>query len=108
MDLEAMSREELINHIKEMNRQLANVIVLWGGIEEMRQTLRETAENKSGEYTAEEAKNAAIILEKDGAFEQFIQLIRDSFDRGGINYVLSEKISALMQEAASRYTTSSH
>jgi hypothetical protein len=104
MDIEAMSREELIDHIREMNHHLSNVIVMWGGIAEMRQTLEDTARNETGDYTEQEAANAALILQKDGAFDELIQLLRESFDRGGINYVLSEKITALMQEVATRYT----
>ncbi len=41
-------------------------------------------------------------FENDGAFDEFIELVRESFERGGINYVLSEKVSAIMQEVAER------
>ena len=103
MNLENMDREELINHIREMNEYMDNVIVFWGGKKEFQETFREVAANKGGEYSEQEAKNASLILESEGAFDEFVQLLRDSFERGGINYMLSEKISALMEEVASRH-----
>lgn len=102
MDIESMSREELIAHIKEMNAYMDNVVVFWGGKRELRETLAEVAANRDGEYTEQEARNAAVILKTQGAFEEFVELLRDSFERGGINYMLSEKISALMEEVVSR------
>jgi hypothetical protein len=101
MDIATMTREELIEHIKEMNDYIDNVVVLWGGKREFRETFEIVAQNESGEYTEEEVANAKIIIETEGAFDEFIQMVRDSFERGGINYVLSEKISALMEEVAS-------
>jgi hypothetical protein len=103
MDLENMSREELVSHIEEMNDYMENVIVFWGGKREFLKTFADVAANETQEYSDEEAKNASVILEAEGAFDEFIELIRDSFERGGINYMLSEKISALMEEVASRY-----
>jgi hypothetical protein len=102
MDIATMTRDELIEHAKKMDEYIDNVVVLWGGKREFRETFEAVARNESGEYTEEEAANAKIILETDGAFDEFIEMVRDSFERGGINYVLSEKISALMEEVASR------
>ncbi len=103
MCLEDMSKQELIDRIREMNEYMENVVVFWGGRKEFQETFNDVARNESGEYTAEEALDASVLLENQAAFEEFIRLVRDSFERGGINYVLSEKITALMQEAASRY-----
>ena len=103
MDIAKMTREELIDHIREMNDYIDNVVVLWGGKRQFRETFEAVARNESGEYTKEESANAKIIIETEGAFDEFIEMVRDSFERGGINYVLSEKISALMEEVASRY-----
>ncbi|MCA1961837.1 MAG: hypothetical protein LDL33_13715 [Desulfomonile sp.] len=103
MNPESMTREELIQRVKEMNEFFDNVVVFWGDKRRLLDTFREVADNADGEYTPEEAANARIILDTPGAFESFIELTRDSFERGGISYVLSEKISALMEEVASRY-----
>ncbi len=103
MDFDGMSREELVQHIQEMNNYMDNVIVFWGGKREFRETFEQVARNHEGEYTQEEARNASLILESDGAFDKFVELVRDSFERGGISYVLSEKISAIMEEVATRY-----
>ncbi len=103
MDLEGMTKDELIAHIKQMNEYMDNVVVFWGDKRELLVTFQEVARNENHEYTTEEAANASTIVETDGAFEEFVKLTRDSFDRGGISYVLSEKISALMAEVASRH-----
>jgi hypothetical protein len=103
MDFEGMSHEELIRHIKEVHEMLDNVIVLWGGKREFRETFAEVARNANSEYSQEEARNAATILEARGAFEAFVEMLQDSFERGGINYVLQEKIAAIMQDVALRY-----
>jgi hypothetical protein len=102
MNVQDMSREELIGYIKDMNEYMENVIVFWGGKREFRETFSQVAENKDGEYTEEEAANAAVLLNSEGAFDEFIKMVRDSFERGGISYVLSEKISALMEEVAAK------
>jgi hypothetical protein len=102
MDLDEVSREELVKRIKELQDYMDNVIVFWGGKREIRSTMVQVAENKDGEYTQEEARNADIIVRSDEAFNEFIEMIRDSFERGGINYVISEKISDLMDEVASK------
>ena len=85
-----------------MESDLANVIVFWGDKRAYKETFEEVAKNEFGEYTEEEAQNAQTLLRNEGAFDLFITLVRDSFDRGGISYAISEKISALMQEAAER------
>jgi hypothetical protein len=103
MDLENISREELIARLIELNDLVENTIVLWGGKREFREMFAEVAKNEQGEYTDEEAKDASTILESDGAFDAFLELVRDSFERGGINYALQEKISVIMQEVARRY-----
>lgn len=103
MDLESMTREQLLHHIKELNEYMENVVVFWGGKREFRETFQQVARNSEGEYTDEEARNASILLEADGAFDSFVEMLRDSFERGGINYLLSEKISAIMDEVASKY-----
>jgi hypothetical protein len=103
MDFDGMSREELVQHIQEVNDYMDNVIVFWGGKREFRETFEQVARNHDGEYTEEEARNAKRILESDGAFDEFVEMVRDSFERGGISYVLSEKISAIMEEVATRY-----
>jgi hypothetical protein len=103
MNPDDMTREELIQRVREMTEFFDNVVVFWGDKRRLLATFREVADNGQGEYTAEEAANARIILETPGAFDDFIELTRDSFERGGISYVLSEKISALMEEVASRH-----
>ncbi|MBI4962879.1 MAG: hypothetical protein HY913_06365 [Desulfomonile tiedjei] len=103
MELDELSREELVQRIKEMKDHMDNVIVLWGGKREMRETLAHVEENKDGEYTEQEAGNAGILVRSGAAFNEFIEMIRLSFDRGGINYVVSEKLSDIMEEVASKY-----
>ncbi len=104
MDFDNMSREELIQQIRETNDYLDNVIVFWGGKREYLETFREIAENNpGGEYSDEEVRNAKTILERPGAYDEFVELVRDSFEKGGINYLLAEKISAIMEEVASRH-----
>lgn len=105
MDFDSMTREQLLEHIKELNQYIDNVVIFWGGKREFKETFRQVAQNSDGEYTEEEARNASILLEADGAFDRFIEMLRDSFERGGINYVLSEKISAIMDEVASKFRT---
>jgi adenosine deaminase len=103
MDLEDMSRDELIQKIEEMSDFMENVLVFWGGKREYRKTFEEVAKNEQGEYTDHEVHNAEIIVNQEGAFDLFVEMVRDSFERGGINYLISEKISVLMEEVASRY-----
>ena len=103
MDFSEMSREDLIKYINDMNEYMDNVIVLWGDKRELQATFRKVAENVDNEYTEKEAENASTILNSPGAFEEFIEFLKDSFDRGGINYLISEKISAIMEEVACKY-----
>jgi len=103
MELNEISREELVQRIKEMQDYMDNVIVFWGGRREIRDTLAQVAENKDGEYTQEEVRNAGILIRSDEAFDEFIETVRNSFERGGINYAVSEKISAIMEEVASKH-----
>ncbi len=103
MDFDNMSRQDLIKHINDMDVYMDNVIVFWGDKRELQATFRKVAENPDGEFTAEESANASTILNSQGAFEEFIQFLRDSFERGGINYLISEKISAIMQEVADKH-----
>jgi hypothetical protein len=104
MDFDNVSREELIQQIREMNDYLENVIVFWGGKREYLETFRQIAESSPGdEYSDEEIRNAKAILESPSAYDEFVELVRDSFEKGGINYLLAEKISAIMEEVASRH-----
>ncbi|MDQ1238968.1 MAG: hypothetical protein QG577_1153 [Thermodesulfobacteriota bacterium] len=103
MKYDDMSREELIRHIIALEEYHENVIVFWGGKKEFRDTFAQVIDNRDGSYTEEEVQDASIILNTPGAFDDFVELVRDSFDRGGINYVLSEKISSIMQEVADRH-----
>jgi predicted RNA-binding protein with EMAP domain len=104
MDLENASREELIQEIKEMLEYMDDVIVFWGGKKDFKNTFAQVAENAEGEYTSEEARSAKIIVENQDAFDTFLELVRESFDRGGINYMLSEKVSSIMEEVGRRYS----
>jgi hypothetical protein len=103
MDLDKMSREQLLAHLKELNKYLDNIVVLWGDKKELLETFKHVASNEDDEFTAEEVRDAQTILQQEGAFDEFIELVRDSFDRGGIYHLLSEKVSAIMQEVADRH-----
>jgi hypothetical protein len=103
MDLEALSREELVHRLRAMEAYFDNVIVFWGDRNQLRETLSHVSKNEDGAYTAEEALNAKAILDAEGAFDQLIEMLRDSFDRGGINWAISEKMSAIMAEVAERH-----
>ncbi|MEW6350736.1 MAG: hypothetical protein AB1646_16870 [Thermodesulfobacteriota bacterium] len=106
MEFEHMTKEQLVTRLRELNAYMENVIVFWGGKREFRETFREVAENRENDYTREEARTARILLDDAHAYDEFIQMIRDSFDRGGISYVISEKISALMEEVCARHRQS--
>jgi predicted RNA-binding protein with EMAP domain len=103
MDYDTMTREQLIAALRQLNSDMENVIVVWGDQREYRAMFQDVAENANDDYTQEETKSAKLILETPGAFERFIELIRESFDRGGINYAISENISFIMQEVAQQY-----
>ncbi len=62
MNFDEMSREQLVEQLKELNEYMDNIIVLWGGKKEFRDTFRQVAINEEGEYTADEARNAKEIL----------------------------------------------
>jgi hypothetical protein len=102
MDLDSMSRDELIQQLRELNEYMDNVIVFWGGKRELRETLTQVAANEGNAYTEEEAQSAKTLVENEEAFDEFIQVIRDSFELGGISYAISEKMSAIMEEVAAR------
>jgi hypothetical protein len=104
MNYEEMSRDELVNRLRALDEYMDNIMVFWGDKREYKKIFEEVAENKNGEYTDEEAKSAAILVNNQSAFDEFIELVRASFERGGISHILSEKVSALMQEAASRHS----
>ncbi|HMK37060.1 MAG TPA: hypothetical protein VK463_18445 [Desulfomonilaceae bacterium] len=101
MTFDEMSREQLIEQIRELTDYVENIF-LWWGKREFREMFEQIAGNEDGEYSAQEVQTAKTLLESEGAFDEFIDLVRDSFERGGINYVLTEKLSALMQEVAER------
>jgi hypothetical protein len=103
MNPENMSRDELLTELIRLQNDMENVVVLWGDRREFLRTFKMIAENEDGEYTGEEAANARVLLEDPSAFEGFIELVRDSFERGGINFSISEKISAIMQEVGERW-----
>jgi hypothetical protein len=102
MDFEKMSRDEIIDYVRELNEYIDNIVVFWGR-SEFHDTFQDVAKNAEGEYTEEESRNAAIILDTQGAFDEFLQLLKDSFEKGGISYLVSERISALMQDVADRH-----
>jgi hypothetical protein len=102
MDYARMSKEELIKQLEELNEYMDNVVVFWGDKRGFMETFKQVAANEGDVYTTEESEHARIILENEGAFDEFIELVRDSFERGGINYVISEKISSIMQEVAEK------
>jgi hypothetical protein len=103
MDLQNMTKEELIHHILEMNEYMDNVIVFWGDKKELRETLQHVAQNPDQEFTPEEARDAAAMVRHEAAFEELVEMLRDSFERGGINFAISEKMSAIMQTLADKY-----
>ena len=100
MDYESMSREELIKEIESINEYMDNIIVFWGDKKGFRMMFEDVASNEKGEYTPEEAQNAKFILDTEGAFDQFIELLKDSFDRGGIYHAISEKMSYIMEQVS--------
>jgi hypothetical protein len=61
---------------------------------------KEVACNDKSDYTPQEAVNAKYILETEGAFERFIELLQDSFEKGGIYHAISEKMSYIMEQVA--------
>ncbi|MGC8603664.1 MAG: hypothetical protein ACP5VS_08260 [Desulfomonilaceae bacterium] len=100
MDYNSMTREELLNEIQAQNDYMSNIIVFWGDKRALRSMFNDVARNENDEFTEEEAQNAKFILETDGAFEQFIGLLQDSFEKGGIYHAISEKMSYIMEQVA--------
>ncbi len=100
MDYLSMTRDELLKEISALNEYMANVIVFWGDKKGLRSMFEDVARNDTDEFTQEEAQNAKFILETDGAFEQFIELLQDSFERGGIYHAISEKMSYIMEQVS--------
>jgi hypothetical protein len=107
MDYENMSKEGLIEKLRAQDEYLSNIIVFWGDKREYKKIFEEVARNETGEYTEEESRSAQILANNQSAFEEFVELTQASFERGGISHILSEKVSALMEEAASRHSTDS-
>ncbi len=104
MDYNNMSKEQLIERIASLEDYMSNIIVFWGDKKEYKRIFEEVARNDSGEYTEEESSSAKVLAENPKAFDEFVELTQASFERGGISHILSEKVSALMMEAASRHS----
>jgi methylmalonyl-CoA mutase N-terminal domain/subunit len=80
-----------------------DVVVFWGGRKAMHETFAQVAGNMGEEFTEQEARNASIILQAEDAVDEFLRLVHDSFERGGISDMLLERASALMEEVAARH-----
>ena len=100
MDYQSMTRDELLKEISALNEYMANVIVFWGDKKGLRSMFEDVARNDNDEFTKDEAQDAKFILETDGAFEKFIELLQDSFERGGIYHAISEKMSYIMEQVS--------
>lgn len=100
MDYRDMTKEELEKELRAVNDYMDNVIVFWGDKRGFISMFEEVARNENEEYTPQEANNAHYILETEGAFERFIELLQDSFERGGIYHAISEKMSFIMEQVA--------
>ncbi len=100
MDYESMNREELLNELRALNEYMSNVVVFWGDKRGLLSMFDEVARNENGEFTEEEAQDAKFILETDGAFDRFVELLQDSFERGGIYHAISEKMSYIMEQVS--------
>ena len=100
MDYRDMTKEALEKELRAVNDYMDNVIVFWGDKKGFRSMFEEVARNEKGDYTQQEASNAHYILETDGAFERFIGLLQDSFERGGIYHAIAEKMSYIMEQVA--------
>lgn len=103
MDYESMNREELLKELLSLHEYMSNVIVFWGDRKSLWSMFNDVARNEADEFTNEEAQNAKYIVETEGAFEEFVRLLQDSFDRGGIYHAISEKMSYIMDEVARNY-----
>ena len=100
MDYESMTREELLNELRALNEYMSNVVVFWGDKRSLLSMFDEVTRNENGEFTEEEAQDAKFILETDGAFDRFVELLQDSFERGGIYHAISEKMSYIMEQVS--------
>lgn len=103
MDYNNMSKKQLIDRIASLEDYMNNVMVFWGDKREYKKIFEEVAKNETGEYTEDEVKSAKVLVDNQKAFDEFVELTQASFERGGISHILSEKVSALMIEAASRH-----
>jgi hypothetical protein len=100
MDYESMTREELLSELRALNEYMSNVVVFWGDKRGLLSMFDEVARNENGEFTEEEAQDAKFILETDGAFDRFVELLQDSFERGGIYHAISEQMSYLLEQVS--------
>lgn len=100
MNYESMTREELLKEIRAINEYMENIVVFWGDKKGFRAMFEDVARNENNEFTPEEAQNAKFILESEGAFGRFIELLQDSFERGGIYHAISEKMSYIMEQVS--------
>jgi len=100
MNYEEMTKEELAKELRALNDYMENIVVFWGDKKGFRAMFEEVACNDNSDYTPQEAVNAKYILETEGAFERFIELLQDSFEKGGIYHAISEKMSYIMEQVA--------
>ena len=100
MNYEEMTKEELAKELRALNDYMENIVVFWGDKKGFRAMFEEVARNYNSDYTPQEAQNAKYILETEGAFERFIELLQDSFEKGGIYHAISEKMSYIMEQVA--------
>ncbi len=100
MNYEEMTKEELAKELRALNDYMENIVVFWGDKKGFRAMFEEVARNGNSDYTPQEAVNAKYILETEGAFERFIELLQDSFEKGGIYHAISEKMSYIMEQVA--------
>jgi hypothetical protein len=100
MNYEEMTKEELAKELRALNDYMENIVVFWGDKKGFRAMFKEVACNDKSDYTPQEAVNAKYILETEGAFERFIELLQDSFEKGGIYHAISEKMSYIMEQVA--------
>ncbi len=100
MNYEEMTKEELAKELRALNDYMENIVVFWGDKKGFRTMFEEVARNDNSDYTPQEARNANYILETEGAFARFIELLQDSFEKGGIYHAISEKMSYIMEQVA--------
>ena len=100
MNYEDMTKEELAKELRALNDYMENIVVFWGDKKGFRTMFEEGAPNDNTDYNPQEARNANYILETEGAFARFIELLQDSFEKGGIYHAISEKMSYIMEQVA--------